>query len=346
MASLAVLLAAWIPAAPAQAAPDGPPADRRPSPTASGRTPESFANVGYGPLALPSQSPLQALRFGLSPPTPSPLARGHAEFSLAGTWVNVWAVKDSEYALDYEMLQSTLAVRYAIDETLQIQFEYSHRSRFGGRMDGLVQGFHDLAGLDQDGRDGRPRGDFKFVLGGGSGPGVALHNDDRGTFSESLLVSVRRDLFAGTDALPALCVSATLRGDLRHDPGLEGPPVDAGIALAAAKGLGAFYAYLGAGFTEYGGESFRGVSLRPHPFALLAAVEWKFAEGMSAVLQYLASQGVAEDLRPFSRASHELTLGWRGDFGSLALQVGLIENLFTFDNSPDFGVHVGATWRL
>ena len=343
MVPLAVLLATCIPAAAgrgsdAPRAPDG----REPSRAAT-RPPESFANVGYGPLTLPSQSPLQALRFGLPPLPPSPLSRGHAEFSLGGTWVNVWAVKEFEYALDYEMLQSTIGVRYAIDETLQIQFEYSHRSRFGGRMDGLVQGFHDLAGLDQDGRDGRPRGDFAFVLGGRE---AALRDDDRGSFSESILVSIRRDLFPGTDVLPAVCVAATLRGDLRHDPGLDGPPIDAGLSLAAAKGLGAFYLYLGIGLAEYGDESFRGMALRPRPFAVLAAIEWRFSDGMSLVLQYLASQGVAEDFRPFSRSSHELTLGWRGETGGVALQLGLLENLFTFDNSPDFGVHLGASFRL
>ena len=52
-----------------------------------------FSKVGYGPLDLPSQSPIQALRLGLSPRTPSTLGRGQVEARFRATWVNLWRRK-------------------------------------------------------------------------------------------------------------------------------------------------------------------------------------------------------------------------------------------------------------
>ncbi len=68
---------------------------------------------------------------------------------------------------------------------------------------------------------------------------------------------------------------------------------------------------------------------------------------MSLVLQYLGSEGVATDLGPFSETANEVTLGWKGEIRPAGvLEFGLIENIVTFDNSPDFGFHLGYTQRF
>ena len=49
----------------------------------------------------------------------------------------------------------------------------------------------------------------------------------------------------------------------------------------------------------------------------------------------------------FSTNSHEITLGWKWEFvNNVVLEFGLIENLINFENSPDFGIHAGLTWRF
>lgn len=42
--------------------------------------------------------------------------------------------------------------------------------RFAGAMDGYVQGFHDLFGIDQSGRDLVPKNDFHFFIDPPDGP--------------------------------------------------------------------------------------------------------------------------------------------------------------------------------
>ena len=50
---------------------------------------------------------------------------------------------------------------------------------------------------------------------------------------------------------------------------------------------------------------------------------------------------------PFDEATHELILGWKGEFGDgYVLELGLLENAFVVDNSPDVGFHLGLSKRF
>ena len=54
-----------------------------------------------------------------------------------------------------------------------------------------------------------------------------------------------------------------------------------------------------------------------------------------------------EGFDPFSEASHEITLGWKWEVVPQGvLEIGVVENLVTFDNSADFGIHAGFTQRF
>jgi hypothetical protein len=56
---------------------------------------------------------------------------------------------------------------------------------------------------------------------------------------------------------------------------------------------------------------------------------------------------VTVGLDPFSEFSHEVVVGWKWELGQAGvLEIGLLENIVTFDNSPDFGVHAAFTQRF
>jgi hypothetical protein len=68
---------------------------------------------------------------------------------------------------------------------------------------------------------------------------------------------------------------------------------------------------------------------------------------MSFTLQYLGTQGVGKDLGVFSETSNEVVFGWKWEVRQAGvLEIGLLENIVVFDNSPDLGVHVGFTQRF
>jgi thiol-disulfide isomerase/thioredoxin len=308
-----------------------------------------FSNVGYGPIKLQSQSPFQALRLGMIPLTPSTLSRGQKEVRGAATWVNIWNVSEGQYFFDYEMLQTTLSFDYGITDTLQIGVGAEVRSRFGGSMDGFIQGFHDLFGIDQSGRVRVPKGDFTFEIEpSASRPGVVLTSDDKGIFSQNLLLTLQHNVTCGTARLPAFSYAVTARVEAGDSHDLKGGSgFDIGASVSLSRRFGKFYAYGTVAYTRFGRERFYDIELRDDQLSGLLAMEWRFTPWMSLLIQYLVSEGVAEDLGEISKPSQEVTLGWKGEVKKgTVFEVGLIENVVTYDNSPDFGIHLGVKHRF
>jgi hypothetical protein len=306
-----------------------------------------FSHVGYGPLNLYSQSPFQSLRLGIRPRTPSTLGRGDREFRATATWVNTWANGD-DYFLDFESLQTALAFGYGITDTLQIEAEVQQRDRFGGVMDPFVQGFHDLFGIDQGGRDEVTHGEFSFDLDAPGGPSVSLTSADRGTFSRGVQVALQHNVTCGTARAPAFSYSLTSRLETLDSGDLSGASdVDVGLSVALARRVKHFYFYGTLGYAWFGSDRFRGIPIEDSQWTILAAAEWRFRADQSFLLQYLVTEGLVPGFGPFADDSHEITVGWKWEVVSKTLvEVGLIENLISFDNSPDFGLHAGVVRRF
>ena len=307
-----------------------------------------FSNVGYGPLRLQSLSPFQALRFGLQPRTPSTLAEGAFEAYFSAGWANIWARNEGNYLLDFEITQMHLSLAYGISDVFQIDLGLVQRSRFGGIMDGFIQDFHDAFGIDQGGRDEVPKGDFALEIEEEGRTTARFSSHDRGSFSESLLLTAQHNVTCGTEDLPALAYALTVRTELGDQEDLtDAEVIDLHASVSASRRFGDFFVYLGLGYAWFGKERFQDIELKTTQFSGLLAVEWQVAAGTSLVVQYLLSEGVAEDLDEFSDPSHEITLGLKAEVASMTvLEIGLIENVVTSDNSPDFGLHIGLLRRF
>ncbi|MDB4306157.1 DUF3187 family protein [bacterium] len=318
-----------------------------------------FSHVGYGPLSVRSQSAFQSLRLGILPRTPSTLGRGQQQVRLGATWANTWNVDggsfDPEngelgpYMLDYESLDANISYAYGLSDIFQIGAEYEQRWRFGGGMDGFIESFHDLFGLGQGGRDEWPRNQTNIFIDPQNGdPPVSLAGGEvSGTFARNLLVTLQHNVTCGTAKWPALSWAATGRYSLGDSGDIEGSKFDVALSVAASRRFGKFYVYLTLGFAWYGGDTAFGLELETTQATVLLAGEWRFKPRMSFVLQYLGSQGVAKDLGVFSDTSNEIVLGWKWEVREAGvLEIGLLENVVSFDNSPDFGVHVAFTQRF
>ncbi len=306
-----------------------------------------FANVGYGPLDLPSQSALQGLRLGFSPRSPSTLIQGERELRVHATWVNIWA-DEPELQFDYETLQTTATFGYGLTDTLQVEGGISIQSRFGGELDSLIQEFHDLFGIDQDGRDLVPRGRFAAdIQPTGGQPGVSLTDSDRGVYASAAVLTLQHNVTCGTLTLPAFSYSLTGRYEIQSDDLEGGSPLDFGISVAAAKRFETLYLYGTFGFAVFGRDRFRGLELRNTQYSFLTALEWRAFSTASLLIQYLLTEGLTDTPGKLSEPSHEITLGakWEVLRGTV-LEFGLIENIVTFGNSPDFGLHLGLTSRF
>lgn len=79
-------------------------------------------------------------------------------------------------------------------------------------------------------------------------------------------------------------------------------------------------------------------------FTFAAALAAFGLAGAAAPAAFAQDEAAGVDLLP---PTHEITLGWKGEVARDAvLEIGLVENVITFDNSPDFGVHGGFSYRL
>jgi thiol-disulfide isomerase/thioredoxin len=314
-----------------------------------------FSNVGYGPLKLYAQSPFQALRLTIRPRTPSTLGKGQFEGSFWATWVNVFDLENevgdpaNQFFLDFETLQTVLAVSYGITDTFEIEGEFQSRRRFGGFMDSFIEGFHDLFGIDQGGRLDVPRDDFSIHLTPEDGrEPVWLDPGDRGVFSQTLGVSFQHNITCGTSKFPALAYSVSARYEMNDDDDFsDSSKLDFGASASVSRRFGRFYAYGTLGYAWFGRDNFRGLELENTQWTFLVAGEWRIFTRQSMIVQLLVTEGQVQNFGAFSEQSNEITLGYKWEVrdGGI-LEVGLIENIISFDNSPDFGFHLGYSQRF
>lgn len=333
--------------APATVASPGPDTTLVPTPDGYRGRSICFSHVGYGPLALGSQSAFQALRLGMRPRTPSTLTRGQVEARQSATWVNFWA-QGPGYFIDHEMLQLNAGVAYGLTRGLEVDVILEERARFGGAMDGFIQGFHDVFGIDQNGRDLVPKGAFTFdVDPPGDRPAVAVNPRDRGTFSRSLAVALQHNVTCGTRRLPAFSYAATARVETEDDDLGGGGRLDLGASIALARRVGSVHLYGTLGHVWFGSDRFFGLKLKDTQWSGMFAVEWRYLARQSLIVQYLVTEGLIPDFTPFSDPSNEVTIGWKWELVERGvLEVGLIENVVSQDNSPDFGLRLGFSRRF
>jgi hypothetical protein len=94
----------------------------------------------------------------------------------------------------------------------------------------------------------------------------------------------------------------------------------------------------------YGQRRMIGIELnRWHRSGLLALEYHPKKSRHSAVIQVLAESGVARTFSEFRNGTYEAVLGYKYLASPATLiEIGLLENMFFHDNSPDLGLHVGV----
>ncbi|MEW5908944.1 MAG: DUF3187 family protein [Thermodesulfobacteriota bacterium] len=307
-----------------------------------------WGQTGFGPLSLPSQSPFQSLRMGLIPTTPSTLSRNQWDLRVHANLANVWANEPKRYIIDYESLDAHLSLAYGLTGSMELELGYQDRSVLGGVLDGFISDFHEAFGIEQDGRDQAPNGEVRILIKDKNGNTLLSYEDRSGNYSRGVSMTFKHRLTCGGKFFPAVSYALSTRWEI-EDAGIvdRDIPVDFGASLSVAKRFSSVYAYLSGGYFWYGGKRIQKVDLKETQLSGVGALEWRYQEDQALILQCMVSEGQAKNLGPFSDPSYELTLGWKYAMGlSTLLEIGLIENIIIWDNSPDFGVHVGVTHRF
>ena len=258
-------------------------------------------------------------------------------YVLGTTLSNVW-VNDDDINLDYEMLDFHFSLTYGFDENLGFALVYDQRDFFGGILDGLVQEFHDLFGIDQNGRTDVPKGR------------TYLEQFDTNEVTDDLTVLDNRAIsllvqyvfLHGKGNLPAAGISGGVRYTLdAPEGGSKEHPVDITLALGLAKRLAqSWYSCLHLGITHFEQTKILDLEFKEEVFTGMAALTWEISHRYSFLAQVFYTEGTIKDFGQFGKPATELDLGMKivTDSGG-SYEFAIIENIFNYDNSPDLGFH-------
>ncbi len=305
-------------------------------------------NARFGPMHLRGQSPFQLLRLGLIPIGADRLERGQWLLNATATWTNRWAWKEGKYLVDGELLRIAVSATYGITDWVQVRLEIPFCIRNGGILDGMIMGFHDTFGYSQAGRDEFPKNQFHVIFWRKDGTKFELGSGNEGAGLEDIVLSSTFRLTQGGKWLPQTCLTLHLKVPSGDEEELYGSgSVDGGIALCLAKRIWKIYAYLGLQYARFGGDELAGIPMREEQVSVFASLEFPLSDRISLLAQELFNTGAAEDFYEFSKSTHEVTLGVKGEiFRNVVMEFGLIENVFHYDNSPDFGMHFGISHKF
>jgi hypothetical protein len=87
--------------------------------------------------------------------------------------------------------------------------------------------------------------------------------------------------------------------------------------------------------------------LSENGLSVVNALVWQYRPRVSYLLQFMYGEGLFKNISDLSDATHEAHLGlkWELKSGGL-LEFAIIENIISYDNSPDFGIHLAYTYAL
>ncbi len=299
-----------------------------------------------GFLALRSQSPLQQVRFGMQHHVPWVSPGGTYKVYFEHNWKNVWMYKKQFYRIDAEIHELSVRTCIGVGHRLELSMELPFRYVSGGVLDNLIEGFHRTFGLGNQGRNEYPQNQFAFEINpeGTENGWEYAGKEQLGWHLGNIIVAGSYSLFSDRNRKTGVTVTTNVKLPTgTRNEFFGGQSVDVGLSVSWYKGMGQLYWYVSPGIVYYGDGEMIGVVLRQWHFSGLAAVEYHADNSRhSWILQLLMESGIAKEFSQFTNNTYELIFAYKRRLSpSLVFEVGFLENLFFYDNSPDIGLHLG-----
>lgn len=300
-------------------------------------------NVGQGPLTIPSLSPGHLFRPNTSMAAPSYAPKGSWVSFTSLTWGNVWNVDEDHYRIDGEWLLLTTKASYVLRDELEVGLCIPAMGRTGGFGDSLIEGFHDLFGLSNAGREGYPHDKMVVEVDTPDGKKVFYEGNEWGLGDISLFGSWI--VTQGGTFLPCTVIEAGITlptGDEDKLLGIGEPVWGMAVLMTKRIGSSRWLVTVGASGSYCNRDRMFGIEVNQEQFALLSGLEYEWSPRLSLIAQELMSSPFAKDFHDLSEPTNELNVGMKFRIGELgAMEISVQEDLFNFNNSADFGFHIG-----
>lgn len=309
---------------------------------------ESFAPDAYwqgtlGPLNIRSLSPGQALRLAPLPRSPYGLPEGETELQFHIAAASVYLQSEGQYLIDFNFIDTRLAVNHGFSDGWSTELSFNDRRIQNFYLDEVVESFHDVFGIEQNGRDIN-QNETHIVV-----PRYSADFADEldGVFSQTLGLSIQKVLIDKSVEWPAVAIILNTSLETLSDGMIEKGAFDYGLQLAMAQKQSSGYIFANFSYTRFGSDKTLDViPLTEKQFSGMFGYEFTMSENEAFIVQYLFSEGVLKDLGALDKVSHEIHLGYKWRTENNIIEVGLVENIVNFDNGPDVAFTFGVTHRI
>ncbi len=306
------------------------------------------ADHPFGFMETRSQSPLQQLRCGPLHHVPWVLPAKNNSLSIRHNWKNLWLYRDDICLIDAEVQEVVTRLRIGLGAGFEIAGELPVRFVSGGMLDGMIEDFHNSFGLSNAGRDQFPRNNFIFMIhrGGDEDSWYYAGADQTGWNLGNATFALSTDIGRIISIEPRLVMTVGVKIPTGTRRFFGSQSLDLALSLSSGINFGSFHWYVSSAVSHYGDEEMIGISLRQWHLSTLVSLEYRRPDADHAwVAQILCESGVTEDNYPFSNATYEVMFGYKYRlWQSVVMEFSILENVLTFDNSPDFGLHTALTY--
>lgn len=261
------------------------------------------------------------------------------------TAADVRAILDSttgdQFFVDGEIDLLDVGLHYGLTERLALSLQLTAIGYDSNLLDPVISSFHDLLNIGQGGRDTVPEGGFQAFLADKHGTTALLQRPTRGGLGDPVVGlhwavpgALRGWRFGVQGGVKLPLADA--------DRLLSTGSLDAGVQLSGERRWLTNALVLNLSWVAPGDfENAEGFTPSDLPSLDVAWIH-RLGRRTSMVVQALFSESIFRDVTrsAIAHAEFQLTTGltWRTAHGRLAL--AMTENLFNYDNTPDFAIHL------
>ncbi len=339
---------------------------------------DAFEFVDPGPLRIRDQFMLGMGLLAFEPTSARVLERGQWQFDFVFTvsndFVHAGSVEDvlddqnerrpitldflrsiepdrpseGRFLVDGEVMRGALALRRGLGSNLQLEIAVQAVQFSGGFLDAGIEGFHDLAGLNQAGREAILRDQFAVYLDPDNDFLLWVSEEPEWGLGDAVL-GLKADLFPERRSRSLeLAVEGKVKIPLGDsDRFTSSESIDFGTQLLATRYFRKTSVHGNLGAVYLG--SWDKLNLgRQVKLSGMLAVEQTLGSKNTLLFQATVSESPFTDLdlKDFEGLSTLFTVGYKHRIGNQVLFLAATENSTNFDLSPDIGVHVGVTSRF
>lgn len=297
--------------------------------------------IDFGPLQSYAQSPF--ITNGLAPQVRSGISMAKHDIELYGalTAASVWA-KNYAYELDYYQNQFQIGAKWQLNPVWQVDFGYRINYAADNGLDSLTMKFHDWFSIDQNGRDEVDNDRYVIDM-----PQYGIEEKDfnNKVLSQGLYSYLQYQLYQnqhhGLSFGASLYYADFGSGFFAHSDWEQSLQLNYGFL----SGKHGFDATVSQTFRD-APTNFENMPYKKSGWFVGSSYRYQWFTRHYVILQLGVYEGVSSNDDEFSEIATEVTLGYRYQMTSSAIEFSVIENTINADNSTDIAFTLAYRYRF